>query len=157
MTAALSSDRSDARSSGEWPVEATSADRLTIKTAAANTKAAPVRERESPDIPTAIANVRRRKVMGRALRWTLVGVNLVLGIAGLVLPGLQGILHLVIGAALLAPDIPAARRLTLRLFRKWPWVRRRLPRAIRDLTRRDRSAHEAMESADGPGEPPSCG
>jgi uncharacterized membrane protein YbaN (DUF454 family) len=76
--------------------------------------------------------------MGRITRWSLAGVNLVLGVLGIALPVLQAWLHFLIAAALMAPDWPLARRLTLRLFRKLPRLRRRLPRSIRGLTRPDR-------------------
>lgn len=125
MTAALSSDPRGVRPSGEWPVP-------------------PDDGRVPPDEPDAtrevserIGRASRRRRMGRTLRWVLAVVNLVLGLAGLALPFLQGVLHLVIGAALLAPDFPPARRLTLALFRKWPWIRRKLPQAIRDLPRKE--------------------
>ena len=49
---------------------------------------------------------------------------IVLGLLGLVLPILQGILFLAIGALLLAPYVPFFRRMKLLLYRKFPRVRR---------------------------------
>jgi len=137
MNAAIRSDRGDAPASGEWPTEDQPSDSAQISTVL-----------DPPEVASQIAGAQRRRRMGRALRWTLVVVNLVLGVAGLVLPGLMGVLHLMIAVALLAPDVPAARRFTLGVFRKWPRVRRRVPRSIRDLTRRER---EPLS-----GDPPTC-
>jgi uncharacterized membrane protein YbaN (DUF454 family) len=73
-----------------------------------------------------------RRVVRHVLGWTC----LVLGVAGLVLPVLQGGILIALGALLLAPDIPLFARLAC-------WVEERFPRlggairTIRDRLRRD--------------------
>ncbi len=59
---------------------------------------------------------------------------IVLGLAGLVLPVLQGILFLAIGALLLAPYVPFFRRIKVLLYRRFPRIRRSAER-IRTRTR----------------------
>ena len=51
-----------------------------------------------------------------AVGWLLI----LIGIAGLVLPGIQGILTIVFGAAALSLVSQTATRLLERLFRPWP-------------------------------------
>ena len=62
-------------------------------------------------------------------------MNLVLGVAGLGLPFLQGILHLLVAAMLMAPDFRPARKLSLGMYRRWPRVRRLIPKWLRRLSR----------------------
>ncbi len=82
---------------------------------------------------------RRPRWLTRPVR-IAIGVILVLvGLAGLVLPVIQGVLTLCVAALLLAPEFPPARRLVASAFRRWPNVRRRIPRRIRDLAKRDPS------------------
>ena len=50
--------------------------------------------------------------------WTV----LLVGIAGLVLPGIQGILTILIGAAILSLVSETIYRLLRRLLRRWPWL-----------------------------------
>lgn len=75
-------------------------------------------------------------------RWIAAAVFLVLGVAGLFLPFLQGILFLVVAVALAAPDVPVARRLMVAALRRWPAVRRRLPTRLRRLSRPERSPED---------------
>lgn len=89
------------------------------------------------DVSAVLARATRRVRIRRATRWALAGLNLLLGIAGIVLPVVQAWFHFLVAAALLAPDWPFARRVTLRVLRRVPKLRRRLPRSIRDLSRRD--------------------
>lgn len=63
-----------------------------------------------------------------AVRITLGISFLLLGLAGLVLPVLQGILFLMIGALLLAPYVPVFQRLI-------DWGERRYPQLTRYLER----------------------
>lgn len=63
-----------------------------------------------------------------AVRITLGCSFVVLGLAGLVLPILQGILFLLIGAVLLAPYVPVFQRLI-------DWGERRYPQLTRYLER----------------------
>jgi Putative transmembrane protein (PGPGW) len=55
------------------------------------------------------------------LGWLLI----LIGIAGLVLPGIQGVFTIVIGATLLSLDNELAYRLLRRCFERWPkiWLR----------------------------------
>ena len=85
-----------------------------------------------------LSGARRKAGWRKLVRWVLAGINLVLAVVGAFLPVIQGALHFVIAVALLAPDVPAARRLTLWLYRKLPRVRRTLPRTVRNLTRKER-------------------
>jgi Putative transmembrane protein (PGPGW) len=53
----------------------------------------------------------------------LVGWIVVLvGVAGLVLPGIQGIATIVIGAAILSVASELAYELTRKALRRWPWL-----------------------------------
>ena len=78
-----------------------------------------------------------------ALRLILLGVGwlvVILGLAGLLLPGLQGILLLILGAAILSVASDTVHRWLERLLENRPRMRRRL-NAFRDrlharLTRR---------------------
>jgi uncharacterized membrane protein YbaN (DUF454 family) len=56
----------------------------------------------------------------RWLRLTLGCIFIVLGVAGLVLPILQGVLFLAIGLGLLSRDVPWARRILERLRARHP-------------------------------------
>lgn len=71
------------------------------------------------------AALRRRPTTLRKLSLIVFGwVMLVLGIAGLVLPILQGVLFIVIGLSVLASVSPRARLLRVRLGRRFPILRR---------------------------------
>ena len=74
--------------------------------------------------------------MGRVLRLCAAGVLVVFGVVGLFLPVLQGVLTLLVAAALLSPDVPAARRMLLSGMRRWPDARRRMPSWVRRMMRR---------------------
>jgi hypothetical protein len=62
-----------------------------------------------------------------ALGWLLV----LIGIAGLALPGIQGILTILIGASVLSVASQAVHRLLRRALRRWPALLSRLDR-LRD-------------------------
>ncbi|MGC2856272.1 PGPGW domain-containing protein [Novispirillum sp. DQ9] len=81
--------------------------------------------------------LRRALVLGAG--WTFI----VLGLAGLVLPFLQGILFLVIGAILLSSQSPAAARLVQRVLDRHPKAEEWHDRAERSL-RRIRARHRLM-------------
>jgi hypothetical protein len=71
---------------------------------------------------------------------------IVFGLLGLVLPILQGILFLAIGALLLAPYVPFFRRLKVLLYRRFPKVRgsvERIKRRSREKLRRHRTSPRA--------------
>ena len=55
----------------------------------------------------------------------------VLGVIGLFVPVLQGVLFLALGMVLLAPVFPPARRAMVWAFRRWPRLRRAVPRRLR--------------------------
>lgn len=61
------------------------------------------------------------RIVAFAVGWGLV----LIGVAGLVLPGIQGILTLLLGTAVLSVASETIYRLLRRLFRRWPglWER----------------------------------
>lgn len=71
----------------------------------------------------------KAKLKRLAIYWAGWGFIL-LGIAGLVLPVLQGILFLLIGLALLSNTSPWAARLLLRLRNRFPAVSRKFDEAM---------------------------
>jgi len=70
-----------------------------------------------------------RRHLRRFLRITLGVIFLILGVAGLALPVLQGILFLCIGVVLLAADVPIFRRLLKRLDQRFPRITERARRS----------------------------
>ncbi len=70
-----------------------------------------------------------RTVARHALGWGF----LLLGVAGLVLPVLQGWLFIAIGALLLSPDIPAFARLMSWLEARFPRLRSAIQAARRRI------------------------
>jgi hypothetical protein len=74
----------------------------------------------APDPPT-----RRRNWLVFGLGWIFLG----LGLAGLFLPGLQGVLFLAVGLVLLSREAAWARRWRDRLFARFPSLRARVGRA----------------------------
>ena len=74
-----------------------------------------------PHLPSLHIGVR---VVLLALGW----VVLVVGIAGLLLPGLQGILTIIIGAAILSVASDRVHRALKTLLQRWPKVSARLDR-----------------------------
>ena len=69
-------------------------------------------------------------VFRRLLRISAGVALFVFGVVELLLPG-PGILFMAIGLTLLAPDIPFVRRLVVGAYRRWPALRRRVPRRYR--------------------------
>ena len=59
-----------------------------------------------------------RKYWRHVVGWPL----LLLGVVGLALPFLQGILFIVVALTILAPEVPALRRLVTALRRRYPAV-----------------------------------
>ncbi len=79
-----------------------------------------------------------RPRVSRTGRWLaqILGYGfLVLGVAGLVLPFLQGILFIVVGLLLLARSAPWARRLLERIQQRYPRLRRPAEALARRLDR----------------------
>jgi len=70
--------------------------------------------------------------MPRYLRIVLGSILLVLGVAGLALPLLQGLLFIILGVLLLAKDIPLFARIAGRVRSRFP----RISRAAEDTRRR---------------------
>ena len=67
-----------------------------------------------------------------------VAVGTLLIVAGLVMlvtPG-PGLLALAMGLFLLAPDFPPARRIVNSVLRRWPKIRRHIPRKWRDHSKK---------------------
>jgi uncharacterized membrane protein YbaN (DUF454 family) len=62
--------------------------------------------------------------MPRYLRITIGAVLLILGVAGLALPLLQGLLFIVLGVLLLAKDIPLFARLSQQFRSRFPRISR---------------------------------
>lgn len=71
------------------------------------------------------------RILLLVLGWILV----LLGLAGLVLPGLQGVLTLLFGAALLSLVSRSALMLLRRIFARWPYGWRRLLKLRRRIHR----------------------
>ena len=81
---------------------------------------------------------RRRPQISPVTRVVLIVAGWVLvliGIAGLVLPGIQGVLTLLLGAAVLSLVSHRVLGLMRRLFKRWPGGWRRLLRLRRRLVR----------------------
>ena len=62
----------------------------------------------------------------RILRIVLGSLSLLVGVAGIFLPILQGWLFLGIGALLLSPEVPPLRRLVKYVERRYPKIGRRI-------------------------------
>ncbi|MCE5251578.1 hypothetical protein LLG96_15315 [bacterium] len=80
--------------------------------------------------------------MKRFIRYVLGITFLVLGFAGLFLPVLQGILFLIIGLLILAPESRFIRRLIARCRLKYPAVFRqaaRYKRKLKEIGRRHKA------------------
>ena len=69
-----------------------------------------------------------RRAVGRILRHALGWGLLVLGVAGLVLPVLQGWLFIALGALLLAPDVPFFAKVLDRIEHRLPALRHPIAR-----------------------------
>jgi uncharacterized membrane protein YbaN (DUF454 family) len=67
-------------------------------------------------------------MMGRVVRHVLGWGSLALGVAGLVLPVIQGWLFIALGALLLAPDVPFFAQLLDRIERRIPALRHPIAR-----------------------------
>jgi hypothetical protein len=86
--------------------------------------------RDSTDRGSDVRRKRRRRlslgtrVLAFAIGWTL----LLVGVAGLALPGIQGILTILIGVAVLSLASETAYRLLKRLLHRWPPLWNRIER-----------------------------
>ena len=83
-----------------------------------------------PRISTKLrARLRQRPALSLWMRILLfvVGWSLLLvGVAGLALPGIQGVLTILLGAAMLSVVSETTYRLLKRLFRRWPGLLKRI-------------------------------
>jgi len=64
------------------------------------------------------------RVLSFAVGWSLILV----GVVGLALPGIQGVLTILIGAAVLSVVSETVYRLLKRFFHRWPWAWTRIER-----------------------------
>lgn len=78
---------------------------------------------------------RRRRTMPRWLRLAAGFGFLVLGLVGIAIPVMPQFAFLTISALLFAPDFPPARRLCAWLLRRWPSLRKAIPKRYRDMAR----------------------
>jgi hypothetical protein len=89
--------------------------------------------------------LRRTRAIGRWKRVAHIVAGtacLIVGVVGGFVPVLQGWIFIGIGIALLAPVFPPARRAMVWAFRRWPRIRRAVPRRFR---RRARQLDDALE------------
>ncbi len=77
-----------------------------------------------------------KRILLFVVGWTV----LLVGVAGLVLPGIQGILTILIGAAILSLVSETVYRLLRRLLHRWPWLMEHIDRwrhKLHDALHRD--------------------
>jgi len=123
--------------------------------------AAPLAERPAPGTDPARAprlsgaSVPRprspaRPAWKRVLQIVLGVLSLIVGVIGGFVPILQGWMFIGLGLVILAPVFPPARRLMVTSFRRWPKLRRAVPRKYRrgDPFIRDDVEFPDAESAD---------
>jgi sulfite exporter TauE/SafE len=98
-------------------------------------------ESEVPAPPLELEEAKRRRklrlslgtrVLTFAIGWAL----LLVGVAGLALPGIQGILTILVGIAVLSLASETAYRLLRRLLHRWPQVWNRIERLRERIHRR---------------------
>lgn len=85
-----------------------------------------------------LSAARARRGWKRLLRNATGVLFLVAGVAGLFLPFLQGILFLAIGLVLIAPSFRPAHRTSVWMFRRWPRLRKMVPKRFRHGDREGR-------------------
>ena len=78
---------------------------------------------------------RKLPYFGRVLAWILAWILLIVGLAGLVLPGLQGILTLALSATMFSLTSARAHEWLRSAFRPWPKGWRRVVKVRRTLER----------------------
>lgn len=87
--------------------------------------------RTEADLSRELLAARTRPRIFRILRWAAVVPLLVLFLIGVVTPIMPQFPFLLAALFLMAPDFPPARRLAVRLQRKLPSVRRKIPKRWR--------------------------
>jgi uncharacterized membrane protein YbaN (DUF454 family) len=70
--------------------------------------------------------------MNRWARWALAFGFFLLGLIGILVPVMPQFAFFAVTVLLLSPDFPPARRLVNWMFRKWPKLRRAVPKRLRD-------------------------
>jgi hypothetical protein len=73
--------------------------------------------------------------MPRWKRLSLAAGFFVLGVIGLLTPVMPQTIFFVIAVLLLGPDLPPARRAGTSILRRWPKLRRLVPRKFRDAAK----------------------
>jgi uncharacterized membrane protein YbaN (DUF454 family) len=76
--------------------------------------------------------------MPRWKRLSLAALFFVLGVIGVITPVMPQTFFFLVAVLLVAPDFPPARRLGTAIFRRWPKLRRLVPRRFRDEGKRVR-------------------
>lgn len=120
--------------------------------------ATPSRESPSPKPATGTARQRSRHRLAplpigvRLLVLFVGGLLILIGFAGLLLPGIQGILTLVLGAAILSLASDWVYKLQMRVLNRWP----RISERIEGFRRRVHGwlARSPAEPEEEPAEPP---
>lgn len=80
------------------------------------------------------------------------GLLILIGFAGLVLPGIQGILTIVLGAAILSLASDWVYKLQMRILNRWPKISERIERFRHRV--HDWLSRKSEESPDDTAEPP---
>lgn len=78
----------------------------------------------------------RRRRMPRWKRLSLAAGFFVLGVIGVITPVMPQTLFFLIALLLVGPDIPPARRAMTAILRRWPKLRKLVPRRLRDEGKR---------------------
>ena len=76
--------------------------------------------------------------MARWKRLSIAAGFFVLGVIGVITPVMPQTLFFLIALLLVGPDIPPARRAMTAILRRWPKLRRLVPRWLRDEGKRFR-------------------
>ena len=79
-----------------------------------------------------------RRRMARWKRLSLAAGFFVLGVIGVITPVMPQTLFFLIALLLVGPDIPPARRAMTAILRRWPKLRRLIPRRFRNEGKRVR-------------------
>ena len=92
---------------------------------------------DTAEISGRLAEGRARTRLSRFARWALVVPLLVLWLVGWITPIVPGFPFLLVALFLMSPDLPAARRLATKLQRRFPRLRRTIPKRWRVTKDRD--------------------
>lgn len=78
----------------------------------------------------------RRRRMPRWKRLSIAAGFFVLGVIGVITPVMPQTVFFLVALLLVGPDIPPVRRAGTAILRKWPRLRRLIPRRLRDEAKR---------------------